>query len=248
VRAVAATTARIAEEACRRIVVDYEVLKPVLSLEEALARNAPILHEHARATGHEPLPVGPTNVASRREAGRGDLAAGFAAADVVVEREFRTPMVHQGYIEPHAVLARTGQDGRSVVWCCTQGPFRVRAYSAKVLGLDRHDQGHPHGDRRRLRRQDHDLRRAARDPALAQGRPAGEGRDVARGGVPRLGPDLGYTHPRQDGRDARRQADRRRGGALLRGGGVQGLAGRRRDDDGVRAIQARERAIEGWDV
>jgi CO/xanthine dehydrogenase Mo-binding subunit len=135
VAAVAATSARIAEEACKRIVVDYEVLKPVLSLDEALARNAPILHEHARATGHEPLPVGPTNVASRREAGRGDLAAGFAAADVVVEREFRTPMVHQGYIEPHAVLARTGQDGRSVVWCCTQGPFMVRAYCAKALGL-----------------------------------------------------------------------------------------------------------------
>ena len=135
VAAVAATSTRIAEEACKRIMVDYEVLKPVLSLDEALAVNAPILHEDARATGHEPLPVGPTNVASRRESGRGDLAAGFAAADVVVEREFRTPMVHQGYIEPHAVLARTGQDGRSVVWCCTQGAFMVRAYCAKVLGL-----------------------------------------------------------------------------------------------------------------
>ncbi len=135
VAAVAATTAKIAEEACKRIVVDYEVLKPVLSLDAALAANAPILHESARATGHEPLPKGPSNVASRREMGRGDIAKGFSDADVVVEREFRTPMVHQGYIEPHAVLARTGQDGRSVVWCCTQGAFMVRAYSAKVLGL-----------------------------------------------------------------------------------------------------------------
>jgi len=133
--AVAATTARIAEEACKKIVVDYEVLAPVLSLDAALAPNAPILHEDARATGHEPLPKGPSNVASRREMGRGDVAKGFADADVVVEREFRTPMVHQGYIEPHAVLARTGEDGRSVVWCCTQGAFMVRAYSAKVLGL-----------------------------------------------------------------------------------------------------------------
>ncbi len=135
VAAVAATSLRIAEEACKRIVVDYDVLVPVLSLDEALAKNAPILHEDARATGHEPLPQGPTNVASRRELARGDLNAGFAVADVVVEREFRTPMVHQGYIEPHAVLARTGQDGRSVVWCCTQGAFMVRAYCAKVLGL-----------------------------------------------------------------------------------------------------------------
>jgi CO/xanthine dehydrogenase Mo-binding subunit len=135
VAAVAATTARIAEEACKRIHVDYEVLKPVLSLDAALAENAPILHEDMRATGHEPLPKGPTNLASRRELGRGDVAKGFAEADIVIEREFDTPMVHQGYIEPHAVLARTGEDGRSVVWCCTQGPFMVRAYSAKVLGL-----------------------------------------------------------------------------------------------------------------
>ena len=135
VAAVAATSVRIAEEACRRIAVDYEELTPVLTLEAALAKDAPILHEDLRASGHEPLPIGPTNVASRRESGRGDLAAGFAAADVVVEREFRTPMVHQGYIEPQAVLARTGQDGRAVVWCCTQGSFTVRAFCAKVLGL-----------------------------------------------------------------------------------------------------------------
>ncbi|MFI5315023.1 MAG: xanthine dehydrogenase family protein molybdopterin-binding subunit [Myxococcota bacterium] len=133
--AVAATSVRIAEEACAKIAVEYEVLEPVLSLDRALAADAPILHEGMRATGDEPLPKGPTNVASRRVMGRGDVAQGFAGADIVVEREFRTPMVHQGYIEPHAVLARTGEDGRSVVWCCTQGPFMVRAYSAKVLGV-----------------------------------------------------------------------------------------------------------------
>ena len=135
VAAVAATSVRIAEEACKKIAVDYEVLTPVRSLDQALAKDAPILHERMRASGDEPLPEGPTNLASRREMGRGDVAAGFAAADAVVEREFRTPMVHQGYIEPHAVLARTGEDGRAVVYCCTQGPFMVRAFSAKVLGV-----------------------------------------------------------------------------------------------------------------
>ena len=135
VAAVAATSVRIAEEACKKIAVDYEVLTPVLSLDQALAKDAPILHERMCASGDEPLPEGPTNLASRREMGRGDVAAGFAAADAVVEREFRTPMVHQGYIEPHAVLARTGEDGRAVVYCCTQGPFMVRAFSAKVLGV-----------------------------------------------------------------------------------------------------------------
>ncbi len=54
----------------------------------------------------------------------------------MVERTFRTQTVHQGYIEPHAVVARTNADGQSVVWCCTQGAFMVRAYCAAVLGLD----------------------------------------------------------------------------------------------------------------
>src|SRR5262249_49773736 len=103
VAAVAATSARIAEAACAAIRVDYEPLEPVLSLERALAPDAPILHDDLRATGDEPLPKGPTNLASRRELGRGDVTRGFAEADVVVEREFHTPMVHQGYIEPHAV-------------------------------------------------------------------------------------------------------------------------------------------------
>ncbi|MGH6953033.1 MAG: xanthine dehydrogenase family protein molybdopterin-binding subunit, partial [Alphaproteobacteria bacterium] len=81
-------------------------------------------------------PKGPSNVASRRELGRGDVAKGFAAADVVVEREFRTPMVHQGYIEPHACVVRTGEDGKIFIWCTTQGQFMVQTSTAMCLGLD----------------------------------------------------------------------------------------------------------------
>ena len=136
VAAVAATTARQAEAALRAIEVDYEVLEPVMDLDAAIAPDAPILDEAMRAQGQDPKPEGPTNVASHNQIGRGDVEAGFKDADVVVEREFTTKTVHQGYIEPHAVVARTGQDDQSVVWCCTQGPFVVRAFSAKVLGLD----------------------------------------------------------------------------------------------------------------
>jgi CO/xanthine dehydrogenase Mo-binding subunit len=115
--------------------VDYEVLPAVLDLDSALAPGAPILHEDLRTKG---LAGGgaPTNLAARIEIGRGDVEKGFAEADVVVEREFTTRMVHQGYIEPHAVVARTAEDGHSVVWCCTQGPFVVRAYCARILGMD----------------------------------------------------------------------------------------------------------------
>ena len=136
VAAVAATTATQAEAAVAAIRVDYEVLEPVLDIDSAIAPGATILHEDLRTRGLDPPSDEPTNVASRAQMGRGDVEKGFEEADVVVEREFTTKMVHQGYIEPHAVVARTGEDGQSVVWCCTQGHFVVRAMSAGVLGMD----------------------------------------------------------------------------------------------------------------
>ncbi len=134
--AVAAKTPRIAELALQAIEVEYEVLEPVLNLERALADDAPILHEDMRAKGDDPLPEGPTNIANHSFMGFGDVDEGFANADHIVEREFTTETVHQGYIEPHAVIARSIADGRAEVYCSTQGHFMVRAYSAKVLDMD----------------------------------------------------------------------------------------------------------------
>jgi len=137
VAAVAATTLEIARRAADAIAVVYEVLEPVMSVDRAIAADAPILHPAMKTTGTPAAGAGgATNVASRLELKRGDIDAGFAAADLVVEREFRTPMVHQGYIEPHACIARCGEDGRAVVWCTTQGPFFVRDASAAIAGLD----------------------------------------------------------------------------------------------------------------
>ena len=133
--AVAATSPRAAEEALRRIAVDYEVLPPVLDLLDAMAPDAPLLHPDLFTKGVEPRPGKPSNVALRMLLERGDPAAGFAAADVVVEAEYRTETVHQGYIEPHAAVAEVAEDGQTTLWCCTQGPFMVRAYTARLLGL-----------------------------------------------------------------------------------------------------------------
>jgi CO/xanthine dehydrogenase Mo-binding subunit len=135
VAAVAATSTRIAEEALGRIQVEYEVLPHVLDVEEAMSPDAPLLHDDLRTAGVEPRPESPSNVAKRMLLEKGDVEKGFSEADVVVEREYRTETVHQGYIEPHAVVARTGEDGQSVVWCCTQGHFMVRAFCAKVLAI-----------------------------------------------------------------------------------------------------------------
>jgi CO/xanthine dehydrogenase Mo-binding subunit len=137
VAAVAATTLEIAREALALIKVTYEVLEPVLALDRAIAAGAPILHDDMVTKGKPSKPAaGPTNVAARLEFARGDLQAGFAQADVVVEHEFRTPTVHQGYIEPHACVARYGEDGRVVVWTTTQGPFAVRDQCAAINAID----------------------------------------------------------------------------------------------------------------
>jgi CO/xanthine dehydrogenase Mo-binding subunit len=125
VAAIAATSADLAREAALKINVVYETLPPVMTVDEAMAPGAPRLHEKFAQ-----------NIAHRMELKRGDVEKGFAAADVVVEREFRTPTVHQGYIEPHACVARYGQDGRATVWCSTQGPFVVREACAAILGMD----------------------------------------------------------------------------------------------------------------
>jgi CO/xanthine dehydrogenase Mo-binding subunit len=149
VAAVAATTLDVARLAAAAIRVVYEKLEPVMSIDRAIAPDAPILHDDMvtkgqpaqGATGPTTSPGPPgspgrTNIGSRMELKRGDVTQGFAAADLIVEREFRTPMVHQGYIEPHACVARCGEDGRAVVWCSTQGPFIVRDTCAAVLGMD----------------------------------------------------------------------------------------------------------------
>jgi CO/xanthine dehydrogenase Mo-binding subunit/molybdopterin converting factor small subunit len=136
VAAVAATSAELAERALDRIAVEYEVLPAVLDLGAALAPGAPLLHEDLVTKGVDPPPQRPSNVAERVEMGHGDVDAGLARADVVVEREFTTRPVHQGYIEPHAALAEIGEDGRATIWCSSQGHFMVRAYTAKLLGME----------------------------------------------------------------------------------------------------------------
>ncbi len=135
VAAVAATSPHVAEEALSLIDVRYEVLPAVLDVREAMRPGAPILHEDLRTQGIEPPSDEPTNVASVVRFERGDLEAGFAAADVVIEREFDTSMVHQGYIEPHNAVAQVNPDGQATVWCSTQGPFEVRRFCSEILGL-----------------------------------------------------------------------------------------------------------------
>ena len=137
IAAVAADNAHVAEAALALIDVDYEVLEPVIDVRAAMQDGAPLLHDdllHTSAMGE--LSEKPSNAASYMKFEKGDTAAGFAQADVIVEREFTTASVHQGYIEPHNATAHWRADGQINVWCSTQGAFVVRNLTADALRVD----------------------------------------------------------------------------------------------------------------
>jgi CO/xanthine dehydrogenase Mo-binding subunit len=136
VAAVAATTDEIAREALALIKVEYEVLPHVIDVAEAMKPGAPILHDHIRTEGVEPKPTTASNIAKRIDFAKGDIAVGFKDADVVIEREYATAPVHQGYIEPHACLASAAEDGQVQLWTTTQGHFQVRGFCAKLLAIE----------------------------------------------------------------------------------------------------------------
>src|SRR5689334_16354687 len=133
VAAVAATTEAIAAEACKLIEVDYEVLPFAIEIDDALKDGAPILHEWNKFDGK------PSNIAGKQEVKKGDIAAGFAQAEIIVERSFATRPVHQGYIEPHACLVSVSADGKATIWSSSQGQFMVRAMTAYLSGIPQSD-------------------------------------------------------------------------------------------------------------
>jgi xanthine dehydrogenase molybdenum-binding subunit len=145
VAAVAATSAHIAEEALSLIAVDYEVLPAVLDARDAMREGAPILHERLMSLANPNIRPGglreeddnsrPSNIANHFVFEIGDIAQGFREADVVVEREYHTSPVHQGYIEPHSATALWQPDGNLTIWCSSQGHFAMREQTARTLAL-----------------------------------------------------------------------------------------------------------------
>ena len=136
VAAVAATSEAVAKRAARLIEVEYEILPHVIDPVEAMKPDAPILHDHLRTKGLETGDDRPTNVVERMVTEIGDVEKGFDAADIIVEREFDTRPMHQGYIEPQACIADHSDDGQVYLWCCTQAPFVYRDRLSAVLRID----------------------------------------------------------------------------------------------------------------
>lgn len=137
--AIAATSSVIAEQAIALIEVDYEVLPHVLTIDEALAPGAPLVHEDMFTKGLDEAPTKPSNAALKFTIGRGDPDAAIAAAHSVVSGKFSALAVHQGYIEPHACVASWDGDGQAQVWASSQGAFMIRSLCASILGLSQAD-------------------------------------------------------------------------------------------------------------
>jgi 4-hydroxybenzoyl-CoA reductase subunit alpha len=125
VAAVAALDEDTAEEALKLIDADYEVLPPVMSIDEALARPEPRLHDYG--------PHG--NVHKEVSFDFGDVAAGFAEADHVREDIFFFEGNTHLPMEQHAALASFGPDGKLTLWSATQTPHYVHRALAKVLEM-----------------------------------------------------------------------------------------------------------------
>ena len=132
VAAVAATSPELAAEAAQAVEVLYEVLPAVTDMHAALKPDAPILH-HDRFP--DDFPEEPTNLATQISLTVGEPDAAFERADVIVEQTYSVPMCHQGYIEPHACVARVDATGHVDLWCSTQGHFAARNYTSAATGI-----------------------------------------------------------------------------------------------------------------
>jgi CO/xanthine dehydrogenase Mo-binding subunit len=135
VAAVAAADPHVAEEAARKIVVEYEPLPAVSWVLDAMQDDAPLLHDNLYTDELGKQADKPSNVAKHLQFVKGDVAKGFQDADLVVEREFRTATVHQGYIEPHVSVALWNEDGHVRIWTATQGSFTCRQQTAELLQI-----------------------------------------------------------------------------------------------------------------
>lgn len=124
VAAVAATSEEIARDALDLIEIEYEELPAILTPEQALQAQAPLVH-----------PGRDANIAHQIRFERGDVDAAFARAHLVHEATYTTHSQYPGYMEPMASVASIDADGRLQVWTSTQSAFLVRARLAAVLEL-----------------------------------------------------------------------------------------------------------------
>ena len=136
VAAVAADTREIAQQAVELIEVEYEELPAVFDPVEALKDDAPLIHPDVNR--YEGLPEKldkPSNSYINDLSEKGDVDAGFAASDVIVENEFTVARVHQAYMEPHCCIAWLDEAGTMQVWAPSKAPHVLKQTLAAALRM-----------------------------------------------------------------------------------------------------------------
>lgn len=158
IAAVVAESEAIALAALKLIEVEFELLKPVMSIDEAMADDAPVVHDepvryvvgapntleednrHAADRDEHMIinfPIGSRpykNIAASVHGEIGDVGQGFADADVIIERTYRSTQVQQCPTEPHICFTRMDGD-RLVIHASTQVPWHVRRQVARIVGM-----------------------------------------------------------------------------------------------------------------
>ncbi|MGH7770129.1 MAG: xanthine dehydrogenase family protein molybdopterin-binding subunit, partial [Candidatus Binatia bacterium] len=133
---VAAEDPDTAAEAAALVEVEYEELPAVFDPFEAMQEGAPILHERMAAYVRLPkLPSRLPNVHSEVRLSIGNVEEGFRLAKRVFENSFTTPLVHQGYLEPHAATVAIDPSGRIQVWASTKTPYGLRRSLARAVDV-----------------------------------------------------------------------------------------------------------------
>tara|TARA_B100000519_G_scaffold16594_1_gene12243 strand:+ start:33611 stop:35878 length:2268 start_codon:yes stop_codon:yes gene_type:complete len=135
VAAIAAIDRHVAEEAARKILVEYEVLDSVTNVVDAMKENAPIILEDLIGDdlGEK---IHNTNMSEHIRHDFGDVEKSMEDSDHIFEGEFNMEMVHQGYIEPHNATAVWNEDGQIKIWTSTQGAFPARTQIAGILQVN----------------------------------------------------------------------------------------------------------------
>jgi CO/xanthine dehydrogenase Mo-binding subunit len=133
VAAVAADSLELAERAVEQIQIYYEELPVILDPELAMEPSSTQIHEDILPLGSPDPKL--RNVASYTRIQRGSIEHGLKEADLVLEEDYKTQMVHQSYIEPRAATAAVDPQGKLKVWTSTQSPFSIRAGLAQVLQM-----------------------------------------------------------------------------------------------------------------
>ena len=133
VAAVAATTRDIAREAASKVKVEYQKLPDVFDAEEAIASDAPLVHDSVNTYEHNWESDRKGNLCFQAWVGEGNVEKGFAESDHVIEGTYYSPVAHPGSIEPHSSTAMVAPSGRITVWTTNQKPFAVRSYLARAF-------------------------------------------------------------------------------------------------------------------